>query len=349
MGLAVSLAFIALFFLIVDIEEMGEALANARYQYVAPAVLLYFVALLLRSLRWQYLLSPLRRFPPSRLFHVVTVGYMANNLLPARLGEVARAYYLGRRENFSGSRALATIVVERVYDGLTLLSLAAVAVPFLLLAGLVDHSGSTARWTWILVGALAALAFIAAITVLTLLAINPKLGRFIEGLANLLPARIRPKARELIALFIEGLSILRQPRRHLGLFLWSLPVWLLEGAMYLIVAFSFDLQELFSPGILLVPVILFVMAASNLATSLPSSPGSIGTFEVPAAAALTLVGVSDGVAGAYAFMLHVSLLLPVTAVGLLFLWLSNVSLRRLVRGEGVSPMYPVAHRGGDEQ
>ena len=354
MGLAVSLVFIALFFLIVDIEEMGEALADAKYQYIVPAVLLYFVALLFRTLRWQYLLSPLRRFPPSRLFHVMTVGYMANNLLPARLGEVARAYYLGRRENFSGSSALATIAVERVYDGLTLLFLAAVAIPFLLFAGLVDDSGNTARGVWILVGALAALAFIAAITVLTLLAINPRFGRFIEGLANLLPARIRPKARDLIALFIEGLSILRQPRRHLGLFLWSLPVWLLEGAMYLFIALSFDLQDFFSPGILLIPVVLFVTAASNLATSLPSSPGSIGTFEFPAAAALTLVGVSDGVAGAYAFMVHVALLIPVTAMGLLFLWLSNVSLRRLAGEESVPPLYPVARSGivapeGDEE
>ena len=152
LGMGVSLAFLLLFFVIVDVGDMGQALAAAKYRFILPAIALYFVALFFRSLRWQFLLEPVSRIPVARLFPVVTVGYMANNLLPARLGEIARAYYLERREGLSTSTGLATVVVERIYDGLTLLFLVALAVPFLIFGGLVDGSGTTSEITWAIVG-----------------------------------------------------------------------------------------------------------------------------------------------------------------------------------------------------
>jgi len=331
-GLMVGLVFIALFFLTVDEKEMGEALADAELKYLAPAAAFYFGAVFFRTLRWRYLLSPLRVFAALRLFPVVVVGYMANNLLPVRLGELARSYYLRRREDFSASTALATIAVERVYDGITLLLMALAAVPFLLGYDLLDGASSSQRWSWALLGALAAAVFVAAIIVLTMLAIKPGFARTIYNLSRIFPSKLRPKVQKLISLFIEGLMVLRKPRRHLGLFLWSLPIWLFEGALYLLIAYSFGLHQVFEPAWLLVPVVLLVMAASNLASSIPSSPGSIGTFEFPAAAALVLVGVGQGVAGAYAILVHVALLLPVTVLGLVFLWVGHVSLGRLARG-----------------
>ena len=342
-GMVVSLAFIILFFVTVDIGDMGDALAEAKYQFIVPAVLLYFVALFFRALRWQYLLSPVAKIGASRLFPVVAVGYMANNLLPARLGEIARAYYLQRREGLNTSTGLATVIVERIYDGLTLLFLAALAAPFLIFGGLVDGAGTTSEMSWAILGGLTALVFIAAIVILTLITIKPGFSDFIENLANLLPVKIRPRARDLIVLFIGGLSVLREPKRHVGLFLFSLPVWLLEGSMYLVLAFSFDLHNFFTPAILVVPVVLLVTAVSNLATSIPSSPGSIGTFEFPAVAALALVGLGgnlgggEGVAGAYVFLVHITALIPVTVLGLLYLWLGNISLTRLLARDHKAP------------
>ena len=336
LGMGVSLAFVLLFFLIVDLGEMGQALASAKYRFIVPAIALYFIALFFRAMRWQFLLTPVSRISVARLFPVVSVGYMANNLLPARLGEVARAYYLSRRENLSTSTGLATVIVERIYDGLTLLFLVALAVPFLIFGGIVEGSGTTSEVTWAIVGGITALVFIGAIVVLTLIALKPGFSGFIERLANLLPKPFRPKARELISLFIEGLSVLKEPRRHLGVFLLSLPVWLLEGSMYLVVALSFDLPSYFEPTAMVIPVVILVTAVSNLATSIPSSPGSLGTFEAPAVAALALVGLggsqgAEGVAGAYAVLVHVTALLPVTVLGLLYLWFGNISLSRLMR------------------
>jgi uncharacterized protein (TIRG00374 family) len=331
-GVIVSLVFVGLFFLTVDEKEMGKALADADLKYLAPAVAFYFGAVLFRTLRWRYLLSPLRVFAAARLFPVVVVGYMANNLLPVRLGELARAYYLRQREDFSTSTALATIAVERVYDGITLLLLALAAVPFLLGYDLLDGARSSQKWSWALLAGLAAVVFVAAIVALTMLAIKPGFARTIYKLSRIFPSKLQPKVQKLIGLFIEGLTALREPRRHVGLFLWSVPIWLFEGALYLFIAFTFNLHQAFEPAWLLLPVVMLVMAASNLASSIPSSPGSIGTFEFPAAAALVLVGVGQGTAGAYAVLVHVVLLLPVTALGLVFLWTGHISLARLAKG-----------------
>ena len=135
LGLAGSLLFLFILLFKLDLREIGDALKDANYWYVAPAIGLYFIAVYFRALRWRYLLSPLGSVEVQRLYPVVIIGYMANNLLPARLGEFVRSYYLARREGFSASTGLATIAVERVYDGLTLLAFAAVSVPALLLLG----------------------------------------------------------------------------------------------------------------------------------------------------------------------------------------------------------------------
>ena len=98
----------------IDAGEIKDALVNANYAYLAPSIVLYFIAVFFRTVRWRYLLSPLRQFPVRRLYPVVVIGYMANNLLPVRLGELVRSYYLARRENINTSSTLGTIAVERV-------------------------------------------------------------------------------------------------------------------------------------------------------------------------------------------------------------------------------------------
>ena len=145
LALVVSALFMLLLLYQVDLTEIRSALLGANYLYVAPAIALYFGAVYFRSVRWRYLLSPLRIFPVSRLYPVIVIGYMANNLLPARLGELVRSYYLARRENFNVSPALATIAVERVYDGVTLLAFAAVSAPVLLLLGQFDGGGGVSK------------------------------------------------------------------------------------------------------------------------------------------------------------------------------------------------------------
>lgn len=330
LGLIVSAAFVVLFFLTVDEVEMAKALSTADYRYLIPAILLYFLTIYFRAIRWKYILSPIQHISNSRLIPVIIVGYTANNLLPARLGEVARAYYLGHREKFSVSTSLATILVERIYDGLTLIVLGIIGTIFILFTGLIgDFTGTTAL-AWGLGVTVTVFLFVLSIIILTLISIFPNLARFIIKLANVLPSRFRPLIQSTIMSFIDGLLTLRHPRQHVALFVYSLPIWILEALMYFIIAVSFDIPSFFESPLLLIPPILLVIAVSNLATALPSSPGAIGTFEFPAAATLTLVGITPGIAGAYTLTLHLALLIPITIVGICHLWLGNIPLSKLM-------------------
>ena len=332
LGLGVSALLLLVLVWQVDLADMRDALAEANYVYLAPAIVLYFGAVYFRAVRWRYLLSPLRSLSVSRLYPVVIIGYMANNLLPVRLGELVRSYYLARRERINASSALGTVAVERVYDGVTLLAWAAAAGPALWLLGEFDGASDTSRTTWVVLALLTVALFVGALAILTCLATVPRFTSFLDRLIGLVPARFRPKVQELAQTFVEGLSILNSPQKHLGLFFLSLPIWALEASMYFLIGYSFGIDDYFGSVGVLVLVVVLVTATSNLATALPSSIGGIGPFEVVAQQTLMALGVGASVAGAYAGFLHLAALwLPVNLVGLVLLWQQNLSLKGLAR------------------
>ena len=338
LGLGVGALLLLVLVWQVDLTEMRDALAEANYIYLAPAVASYFVAVYFRAIRWRYLLSPLRSLSVRRLYPVVVIGYMANNLLPARLGELVRSYYLARRERINASSALGTVAVERVYDGVTLLAWAAVAGPALLLLGEFDGASDTSRATWIVSSTLIVVLFVGALAILTCLAVVPRSLAYLDRFIRFVPARFRPKAQELAQTFVEGLSILNSPRKHLGLFLLSLPVWACEAAMYFLIAHSFGIDDYFGSVGVLVLVVVLLTATSNLATSLPISIGGIGTFEVVAQQTLNALGVDSTEAGAYSVFLHlVALWLPVNLAGLALMWQQNLSLKGLAGAPEARP------------
>ncbi len=330
LGGGVSVALLILLFYQVDMGELKDALRDANYFLLAPSIAVYFVAVLFRAVRWRFLLAPLGIFPVGRLYPVVVIGYMANNLLPVRLGELVRSYYLARRENLNASSALATIAVERVYDGITLLAFAALAAPWLLLLGEFDGAGGVSRTTGIIFLGATIAAFGVLLVFFTLLGSSPSFADRIEGLLNIVPVGPRPKVIDLFRTFVAGLAVLSSPSKHLALFLYSLPVWLLEGSMYFMLAYSFGIDEYFdSVGVLLL-VVLLLTATSNLATAVPSAIGGIGPFEIVAQQTLMALGVGASLAGAYSGFVHlVALWLPVNLAGLALLWKNNLSLREM--------------------
>jgi len=331
-GVVVTLLFLALFLYKVDWREAVVHLRQANYLYVIPAVAVYFVSVYFRTLRWQFLLRPMRSLPLASLYPVVLVGYMANNLLPVRLGEVVRSYYLSRREGVSASASLATIVVERVFDGLTLLVFIAVvtlSLPVLAIVSGLAREANIAPVVLILGGVL---PFIAVAGLLLMLASFPGAPlKVAVRVARYLPARISSRVEPLALRFLEGLATLKSPRRIAGLFLFSVPIWLAEAAMYLVLSYSFQINQAFSSFPELAAAILLLTAVSNLATSLPSSPGGVGPFEFFAKGALVLLGVGSAQATAYVGVLHVALLAPVTIAGLVVLRAGRLTLGGLTR------------------
>lgn len=331
-GIAVSVAFIALLLWRADLSAMGEALVSANYLSLAPAIAVYFVSLVFRSLRWRALLAPFAATRVRRLYPVVLVGYAANNVLPLRLGELVRSYYLSTREPVRGSTALATILVERVLDGVLLLALLAGVLMALPASGLGGRLAETAGLPGWAVGALLTAPFAAVLGAMIAAAGWPEaFNRITHRLTALLPARVRERVDGLAQRFLAGFAGLHRPGRLGALIVLSVPIWVSEGAMYFIVALGFGLDEALGGMGPLVGATVVVVALSNLATALPSSQGSVGPFEVFAALGLTALGVEAGPAAAYAVVLHAALLLPVIAGGLAALALAQVRLGDLVR------------------
>ena len=314
LGILGTALFLGLFFWRTDLGDMANALADANYWWFAPAIGLWFVSAWFRSLRWRYLLRPIADLPTRTLYPVVVIGYMANNLLPARTGELVRAYIMGERHRLSLMATLGTISVERLFDGLVLLA-------FLVFVG--AFVGLSEELT-ILAIAMSVIFVILLAVSLYVASSAERAQRVIEALVRFAPTRVRDRARGWAGAFVAGLEALRSPSALAAVVVTSTVAWALEATMYFMVGVSFSLGEAF-------PIYLMVAAAANLAISVPSTSGGIGPFEALAKETLVFVGVGASAAAAYAVALHALLLLPVVAAGLVFLWAINLSLGEALR------------------
>ena len=349
-GFAISVLLLALFLVTVDLGRMLEALGDANYLFLIPGIGLYLVSVLFRTLRWQVLLRHLRPTKMTRLYPVVVVGYMANNLLPMRLGELVRSYYVGEREGISKTSALATILVERVLDALTLLFFISAIALFVPLAGLAESFGDRFGVPWPLLVVAFSVPFVGSFGALVLFALFPaRTQEMATVFVRPLPARIEARVRDLIVLFLNGLEPLRSPRTLALLLLLSVPVWLFESALFFFVGFSFGLNNIYDNlGELAVGAVL-VTAVANIGSSIPAAPGGIGLFELVARETLVLIplaSVDRSVAAGFAAVVHAALLLPMITLGQVFLWAEHISLRSLSRaGQAGSLGRRVLRRG----
>ena len=335
-GVGISAVLLAVFFLTVDIGRLVDALASAQYAYLVPAIMLYLVAILFRTLRWRLLLAHMRRIGVRRLYPVVVVGYMANNLLPMRLGELVRSYYVGERESVSKVSALVTIFVERLLDALTLLMFIAVIAVFVPVLGLVEALGEWSGIAWPLLAAGLSLPFLAMFTALMLVAFSPLCaGRYASALIRLLPGRARARVQDMLYTGLRGLVPLRSPRTVVALFLVSVPVWLFEAGLFFVVGLAFGLDHAHDNLVEMAVAVLLVTAIANIASSIPAAPGGLGLFELVARETLVLLPFAEldrAVAAGYVAVVHASLLLPMIILGQVFLWAEHISLGRLSRG-----------------
>jgi len=289
-------------------------MGDANYALLAPVLVLQTLSWWVRSVRWRVLLSPFQATPTARLFPIVMVGAMVNNLIPARAGEFWRAHTLGRREGFSRSTAFGTIVVERVLDGMVLVLLASVA----LLA--IGSSASLA----ILIGSMA-LLFAVGLGVVAVLAHSERARLAAIGAAvAVIPGRYRAFAEERLGLFMHGLRSLREGRVFWGAIVLTGLIWVIETASYWTLGVAFGLDV--SPQ-----SYLLVVAAANLALAVPLSLGGIGPFEFFTQQSLGLLGVASSPALAFAISIHGLILGFVTLSGLLFVGWGGVSAARTRR------------------
>ena len=311
LGVAISIIFLYLALRGLDFAGFWATVRHANYWWLLPGVAVYFGAVWARTWRWHYMLRHIKPVSLARLFPVVVIGYMGNNVYPARAGEVLRSYILKRKEGVPVSASLATVVLERLFDGLVMLLFVFVTLPFAPLP-----SGYAALVT------LFSVLFFAALVVVLALAVRPaRMSRVYAWLVErVLPTGLRPRVHGLFDRFVEGLQSLRSPRELALIFASSTVIWLTETTKYWFVMQAFPFHVPFS-------VLMLMTAVVNLATTLPSTPGYVGTFDAPGIAVLTAYNVPKAVATGYTLVLHVALWLPITALGALFMLLQHVGWR----------------------
>ena len=300
----------------VDRHELIRTWASLSAWYFLPAFVLNIAMLLIRARRWQLILNNNPEEPRDvlfgRVFGVLTVGYLANQVFPAPSGEVTRAVILARRENMKTVHVLSTIVVERVLDAL---AIAPIIVFVLIVIPL-------PAW-------LERLVLLAGLTLLGMatagVIIHNQRQRLVEagsvllrGLSESMQSRVAAFRES----FREGLHILRDLRALTTVYALSLGAWVLQLAVLEMVT-----RSLHQPLNLRILVLLILL--SNAGTLLPFAPGNLGTFQALTMTALAMFHVRPEVSFSMALAYQMVQFLPVAVFGLHNLWSRGMSIEEV--------------------
>ncbi|MGQ9888996.1 MAG: lysylphosphatidylglycerol synthase transmembrane domain-containing protein [Aggregatilineales bacterium] len=319
LGIAISLIFLWFAFRGLRPAEVWAVIQEVQPGWLVIGALWYFVAVTIISLRWRFLLRAFGHIPLRRLVPLVCIGYAGNNIYPFRGGEILRIVLLQRNHGVPLARGTTTVIVERVFDGLVMLTFILAAVLLL------DVSSPEVR----AVAATAAPLFLGALAVFLALAARPNLLRaLLCRAAHFLPQRLGTALLRVGEDMVSGLEGLRTPADLAGTVVSSYLTWTVEASVYWLVSFAFNLN-------LSYPVTLLVVGVVNLAGLIPASPGQFGVFEFFVATVLVAVGAPSVAVHAYALVVHMVIWLPVTALGLFFLLRQGLGLSAVARAQRI--------------
>ena len=292
-GLLVSALFAVATIGRVDLAEVGAAMRRVDFALVLLAVPLVGLELVLRAIRWQRLLRPLAPIALRRTAAYLAIGYFANSMLPARLGDVARAFLAGRAFDISRLAVLGTILVERLADGLFILAVVAVL-------GLTVAGGASLASTAFLLAAVGGAGVVL-------------LAAWLAWVRRPVGGRLRTSLRSFVERVLRGVSGLRSPAVAATTALLTVAAFTTAVAMFAIVA------EAAGADLTLAQCAL-VMGGLALSTSIPAGPSSIGTYEFVGLTILTSLGLAPEPALAIVVIVHLVATLPVALAGLVAAW-----------------------------
>ncbi len=301
---AVSLALVAILLWRIDLSEAGRALRDADYVYVIPALALFGVAKLLVARRWRLMMSEFADLPLWPLFGILLVSNLANNVLPARIGDVIRVQVPAQRYDVSRARLAATVfATESLLDGI------AFAVIGLIGLALIDLHGFPTAVFWGMLGLVTG----SLVAVIPVSHLKLQEGWTSRGIMPALPDRLRLPLEEAVPHFIDGLAVFRGPRLGSQAIALSFAIWLIEVGMFALFGLAFGIH-------LSMPAWMLIMVAANMISSVPITPSNIGTYEVAVTELVTALGVDRGVAGGFAIATHVFNILWITGAGFIAMW-----------------------------
>lgn len=307
LGIVISVA--ALFYAFHDVH-WADAIDQARHANYSLLLLGAAAAtgmFPLRARRWRTILDPIApKLPFGPLWRSTAIGMMVNNVVPLRAGELARAYALTRElPQITFSTALASLVVDRVFDAVVVLLLLAIAM---IAPGFPSGAIIAGRPIAQLATGFAALALVLLVVLYTLVFFPGTLIRLFELLARRVSPAVEERGRDMLKRFADGLSVLRTPTHFIAVFWWTLLHWLLQPLAFWLGFKALGIDVSWSAT-------LFVQGLIVMGVSLPSAPGFFGLFESAAVLSLGLYGIGESAAIAWALVFHVVTFIPITLIG----------------------------------
>ncbi len=314
-GIVVSVVCLWLAVRHIDTEVFLDAMRHADSTLIAIAFLITVIVCLLRVIRWRILFSFAQNVSTNSLFSVLMIGFLANNLLPARLGDVAMAVLLHHKEGIGKSRSMGAILLDRLFDVIALVSMMGAVLLFQDLPAWVD---------WIV--RLGLIGCCVLFTIIWIMVRRP-VGSLhaAEKLTAYLPKKIQARLMQIFVMALEGMEVVGSPARTVMALLASFLIWLALGVIVYILTLSYNFGLDFAAAITVLGIV-------NLGLIIPSSPGFVGTFQLFCVAALGLYGVDKSAALSFSVVYHLSQWLPTTVIGYYYLNRENMrlgSLRKL--------------------
>lgn len=312
-GILISLFFMVLAFRKVDFGQMLASLKKTDYLFLVYAVLVVFLSHYLRAFRWRYLLDPIRRLDMKSLFSSLIMGYAANVLTPAHLGELLRAYALSKKRHLSTSATLATVIMERIMDVFSLLALMVLTVFVHPFPAWVIKSG------YLFFAGTVGLSFF-----LILLKVSPPFARAcVLVIQKISPKRFAPTMEMIAERFLSGILPLKRWHDYITVTFLSMAIWACYGLVFYFSLHAFGFMDEFR---LPWQASLILLVITSVAVVVPSSPGYIGPYHYLCQVSLAMFDIPAGPALSYATVVHAVSFLPVFFVGLAFANYEGMSL-----------------------
>lgn len=315
-GLLLSALFLVLAIRNVEWPEVWSAWQAARILPLAGGVVLLIGAWGVAAIRWRLILIPAPHLRIRDTFAYIMIGFLANNVLPFRLGEVVRVALIGRQRNLGISRTLGSVALERVMDLLSL-------VVVILALTLIMDIPPVVR-TGIATMSISGIFLIVALAILS--THQERLQRFIVWTRRIIPEKFTSRPATMLEHFSRGIRVIRNPLHVSGVFLLTLGVRLLGGLGVLLWIRAFNLPAPWYAA-------FFVLVVVNLGSAIPSSPGYIGVYHYLAILALSLWVPDRSPALAYAIGTHALNMLAQVSLGAWFLSREGISLQALRKVE----------------
>ena len=342
-GILISAVFLYFAFRNIDFRALAKVFLKINPWWVAAGVGLYYVNLGVRAIRWQYIYRHVKKVSFWGMFGATVVGYFANNVLPMRLGEVARAVYIGEKEGTDKSASLGTIAVERIFDGI--LAMIVLGMTFVLFELPPEVVGQWKMYFRRAGEAFAAVSLIGLLIMMVMVRQRDWTLRVIDRIVSPMPEKFRAVTQRLAFSFIDGLKILSSPLEVFVLLLLSAAVWgtnlfplYCMGSAFGVKGMQFGFADM-----------LFVLTAGSVAAAIPASPGFVGTFHYATKLAISIiltvkfnnggfhaVGIKPELFGewglSYAIVTHALYILTTTITGAIWVIVSGVSFSKLRGG-----------------